>query len=65
MKIGGSGDAPKIRKFYQKATIAQVSGQSLWEVHLDSNVLKTTAKRDLNLPTRSFGPCRSIRMPKG
>ena len=54
MKIGGSGDAPKIRKFYQKATIAQVSGQSLWEVHLDSNVLKTTAKRDLNLPTRSL-----------
>ena len=54
MKIGGSGDAPKIRKFYKTATIAQVVDQGIWEVHLDSNVLKTTAKRDLHLPTRSL-----------
>jgi len=54
MKIGGSGDAPKIRKFYKKATVEQLDGASLWEIQLDGRALKTTAKRDLHLPTRSM-----------
>ena len=54
MKIGGSGDAPKIRKFYKKATVVQLDGARLWEIQLDGRSLKTTAKRDLHLPTRSM-----------
>ena len=54
MKIGGSGDAPKIRKFYKKAAVVQLNGARLWEIQLDGRSLKTTAKRDLHLPTRSM-----------
>ena len=54
MKIGSSGEAPKIRKFYKVATVVQVAGARVWEIHLDGRALKTTAKRDLHLPTRSL-----------
>lgn len=54
MKIGGSGDAPKLRKFYKTASVTPVEGGSGWQVMLDARELKTTAKRDLHLPTRSL-----------
>ena len=52
MKIGGSGEAPKLRKFYKTATVESAAAGEGWEIHLDGRALKTTAKRDLHLPTR-------------
>ena len=55
MKIGGSGDASTLRKFYKDATVAQHADRKVWEIQLDGRTLKTSAQRDLHLPTRSLG----------
>lgn len=54
MKVGSSGEAPKLRKFYKEASVQQSEDNRVWEVLLDGRSLKTTAKRDLNLPTRTL-----------
>ena len=54
MQIGSSGEAGKIRKFYKKATVEACADGSGWRVMLDSHELKTTAKHDLHLPSRSL-----------
>jgi chaperone required for assembly of F1-ATPase len=54
MKIGGSGDASTLRKFYKDATVAQHADRKVWEIQLDGRTLKTSAQRDLHLPTRSL-----------
>lgn len=54
MRVGSSGEAPKLRKFYQQASVSQRDDAAGWDVLLDGRVLKTTAQRALILPTRSL-----------
>ena len=54
MQIGSSGEAGKIRKFYKKATVEACTDGPGWRVMLDSHELKTTAKHDLHLSSRSL-----------
>ena len=55
MKTGGSGEAGKIRKFYKQVSVeARGEAGVGWRVMLDANELKTMAKRDLHLPSRSL-----------